>query len=117
MSAEPDPTPWVEAARRARASGKVYTLRCVRCEQEAVLQRERLAGAQGPLCFPHLMQLPRPPAAVVEATARWAADLVQRLAGFIRKQDWQVHEPLTAAERTSVRDGALFVAGAYVVTE
>lgn len=117
VSAEADPTPWLEAARRARASGKVYTLRCVRCEQEAALQREHLAGAQGPLCFPHLTQMAEPPAAVVEPTARWAADLVQRLAGFIRKQDWHVDEPLTEPERTSVREATLFVAGAYVVTE
>ena len=127
----PDAADWVEVARRALAGGKVYTLRCMRCEQEAAAQAELLLKAEGPLCFPHLVErlrLERRPPSMVAAkaggptanaatrtTAAWAAELTTRLGGFIRKQDWSVKEPLSEPERTSVREAALFLGGRHVV--
>lgn len=123
---------WTAAARPTPAGGHVATLSCPGCEEEAALQAGLLrTEVDGPLCFPHLVERLRlelrpdsgrasktgTPAveAVIGSTAAWAAELAERLAGFIRKQDWNVKEPLTEAERRSVRQAALFLGGRRVV--
>ncbi|MEW6046521.1 MAG: hypothetical protein AB1609_08565 [Bacillota bacterium] len=53
--------------------------------------------------------------AIVRLTVAYAVDLAGRLAGFIRKQDWNVQEPLTPGEAASVREAARFLGGYYVV--
>ena len=120
-AASPGASVWRDLAERAAAAGKVYTLRCWRCEQEAALQQRLLEGSSGALCLPHLAMRLRSPGddaalgAAVRATAARAAELAGRLAGFIRKQDWHVREPLSAPERSAVPAALLFLAGARVV--
>lgn len=118
-----------ELSSSSRSTGSQARLRC---EEEAAAQAQLLMNkANGPLCFPHLVERLRlesrpdsgkalkagtpPVEAVIRSTAAWAAELAERLAGFIRKQDWNVKEPLTEAERSSVREAALFLGGSHVV--